>query len=128
MTQLFLVGLGGFAGAVGRYSVSTWMQRLMPASQLPYGTLLVNVLGCFIIGALGGWVEAREIQMSPGLRLFLFVGVLGGFTTFSAFAFETLSLTRGGATLPALTHVGLHLVLCLAAVGLGHAGIRALIR
>ena len=125
MTQLLLVGLGGFTGAIGRYLVSSGMQRLISASQLPYGTLLVNVVGCAVIGALGGWAEARQLQISVGLRLFLFVGVLGGFTTFSAFAFETLSLTRGGALLPALTHVGLHLVLCLVAVGLGDAGARA---
>jgi fluoride exporter len=128
LTQLLWVGLGGFTGAIGRYIVSSGMQRLIPVSQLPYGTLLVNVVGCALIGALGGWAEARQLQISVGLRLFLFVGVLGGFTTFSAFAFETLSLARGGATLPALTHVGLHLVLCLAAVALGDAGVRTWLR
>lgn len=126
MIQLLWVGLGGFVGAIGRYSVGVSMQRLDPVGQIPYGTLLVNVLGCLVIGALGGWLDARQISIAPALRLFLFVGVLGGFTTFSAFAFETLSLTRSGATLPALLHVGAHLVLCLLAVGVGDASARVL--
>jgi fluoride exporter len=126
--QLLWVGLGGFVGAIGRYGVGSWVQRLLPAGQIPYGTLAVNVVGCLAIGALGGWIEGRQISISPMLRLFLFVGVLGGFTTFSAFALETLTMTRAGLTCAALAHVGGHLVLCLCAVGLGDFVARTLAR
>ena len=126
--QLLWVGLGGFIGAIGRYCVGSWVQRLLPAGQIPYGTLAVNVVGCLVIGALGGWIDARQVSLAPMLRLFLFVGVLGGFTTFSAFAFETLSMTRAGLTFAALAHVGGHLVLCLCAVGLGAFVARAFAR
>lgn len=128
MPQWIWVGLGGFVGATGRYVVSLGVQRLLPGGVVPYGTLTVNVVGCLAIGLLGGWAEARDLHVAATLRLFLLVGVLGGFTTFSAFAFETLSLTRGGESFPALLHVALHLVLCLAAVGLGDAAARALFR
>ncbi len=71
--------------------ISGWVQRLVVTGVFPYGTLVVNVLGCFLIGILGGLAEYRQV-LEPGQRLFLMIGVLGGFTTFSTFAFETLSL------------------------------------
>lgn len=127
MTQLLLVGLGGFVGAVTRYLVSGFVHRLLPLSHLPWGTLVVNATGCLAIGALGALAEARGLFAGP-TRLLVFIGVLGGFTTYSGFAFETLALTRDGETGPALANVALHLVLCLGAVAAGDAGARALWR
>lgn len=88
--QILLVGLGGCIGSVARYLVSTWVQS-RSASLFPFGTLAVNVLGCLLIGALMGLSVERE-SLSPNLRLLLVTGVLGGFTTFSAFGYETLAL------------------------------------
>jgi fluoride exporter len=82
------------------------------------GTLAVNVLGCLVIGFLGGLAEARQV-LTPEGRLFLMLGFLGGFTTFSSFGYETLSLARGGEGTRALVNVALHLVLGLSAVVAG---------
>ena len=79
MDRILLVGCGGFIGAVLRYLVSVGTLRLLGTTL--YGTLVVNVVGCLFIGFLGGLAEERQ-YLSPQLRLFLFVGILGGFTTF----------------------------------------------
>ena len=125
--QLLMVGAGGFAGAVGRYLVSGLVHRLLPMSHLPYGTLAVNVAGCLAIGVLGALADVRGLFPGP-TRLLVFIGVLGGFTTFSTFAFETLALARDGESVPAAANVVLHLFLCLLAVTVGDAGARALWR
>jgi fluoride exporter len=93
MTELLLVALGGAIGAVARYVVGTAVQSAA-GGPFPLGTLSVNVLGCFLIGVLGAM-----FAVAPGhpARLFLITGVLGGFTTFSSFGFETLNLLRSGA-------------------------------
>ena len=117
--ELLLVGTGGFIGSVGRYVLSGLTYRLLPATVMPVGTMFVNVLGCGVIGFLGGMMDARQL-MGPGLRLFLFLGVLGGFTTFSTFGYETLALARDGDHFRAGTNVLLTVVLCLVAVWLGH--------
>ena len=88
-----MVGLGGFVGAACRYLLSTWVQKSSGWISFPIGTLVVNVLGCLFIGFLGGLVISREL-FSPTMRLFLLTGLLGGFTTFSTFSFETLMLLR----------------------------------
>jgi CrcB protein len=79
----------------------------------------VNLLGCLAIGALVGMADSRQL-ISPQLRIFASIGVLGGFTTFSAFGFETFALAREGDTLRAVWNVGLHLVLGLGLVWLGY--------
>lgn len=124
MSQLLAVGLGGFVGAVARYLVSGFVHRLLPLTHLPWGTLVVNAAGCLAIGALGALAEVRGL-FAGTTRLLLFIGVLGGFTTFSSFAYETLALARDGETLPAAANVAQHLALCLGAVVAGDAGVRA---
>jgi len=119
MRELLLVGAGGFLGSVGRYVLSGLAHRILPAAAMPVGTMIVNVLGCGVLGFLGGMMDARQI-LGPGLRLFLFLGVLGGFTTFSTFGYETLALARDGDHLRAGANVVLTVVLCLVAVWLGH--------
>lgn len=91
-----LVALGGALGSVLRYFGSGLTHSLLPGLLFPVGTLAVNVCGALTIGLLGGLAESRHFLV-PELRLFLFTGLLGGFTTFSAFAFESLGLALDGA-------------------------------
>ena len=124
MTSLrhaLLVGAGGLIGSVLRYWVSSAAQRSLPAA-FPFGTLAVNLIGCAAVGALAGWLSARETP-STELRLFAAVGVLGGFTTFSAFGWETVALLREGAAQRAFANVALHLVLGLGAVWAGYTAV-----
>lgn len=108
------VGAGGFLGSLLRYWLSGAVYAMVPAPRLPWGTLTVNVLGCFAIGLLGGLAEARGV-LTPGARLFLLIGVLGGFTTFSTFGYETLALMREQAVARAALNVVLQVALGLTA-------------
>lgn len=111
MLNLLIIGAGGFMGAILRYLTGIGVHRLLNTYAFPYGTLTVNVVGCTVIGLLAGLAASRGI-MGPELRTFLFIGLLGGFTTFSTFGFETLMIADGG-------RLGLALVNVLANVGLG---------
>ena len=93
MTILF-IALGGALGSVARYLFSTTVLRVT-GSLFPLGTFAVNVVGCFVFGLIAGAAEQR-VQLTPEWRLFLLVGVLGGFTTFSSYAFESFALVRDG--------------------------------
>lgn len=93
MENILLVGLGGFVGSVARYKFGGWVLHLSVQERFPYSTFTVNVLGCLIIGVLAGLVEKHEL-FGPGTRLFLFTGLLGGFTTFSAFGLDAIVLLR----------------------------------
>ena len=90
-----IVGCGGFFGAMLRYGLSGVVQRLVPFASFPFGTLSVNVAGSLLIGVVAGLVEFRQV-LGPDARLFLMIGLLGGFTTFSSFAYETLALGQEG--------------------------------
>jgi fluoride exporter len=116
--KLVLIGAGGFIGSVFRYILSGWVQVLTHSIKFPFGTLSVNVAGCFIIGFLSHLVEYRGILSSPA-RAFVFVGVLGGFTTFSTFGNESMALFREGESTLAFLNIGSHVVLGLVAVWLG---------
>jgi CrcB protein len=119
MSRIVLVGVGSFVGGVLRYGLSTWVHRVLDNPWFPYGTLAVNVLGCLVIGFLAGLAETRTAFTSEA-RLFLFVGILGGFTTFSSFALETFSLARDTQNVAALMNIGLQLILGLLAVWSGN--------
>lgn len=119
------VGLGGAIGSMLRFAIGGWSQRLWGFGQFPVGTLTVNVLGCLLIGLLGGLADYRQ-ALDPGERAFLMIGVLGGFTTFSAFAFETLGLAQDGALLRAGLNVLLQVTLGLTAAFAGYAAARFL--
>jgi CrcB protein len=123
LSQVLVVGAGGFIGSALRFLIGGWVQRLAVAGVFPFGTLVVNVIGCLLIGFLGGLAESRQI-MEYGHRLFLMVGVLGGFTTYSAFALETLSLMNEGAVARALANMLLHLLLGFAAAAAGFFSVR----
>jgi CrcB protein len=123
MTRWLLVGAGSFLGGIGRYALSGLVQRWGGAG-FPWGTLAVNVAGCFLIGGVLHLVEDRA-ALGPDARLFLVVGILGGFTTFSAFGWETFELLRGGQLGLALLNAGGSVTAGLAAVWLGRAALRA---
>lgn len=114
-----LVGCGGFVGALLRYEVSGLVQRQLPLATFPFGTLAVNLLGCLLIGAVVGLSESRQF-FGPEVRTFLLIGLLGGFTTFSTFGYETFALLRDGENLRAATNVGVHVLLGPAAVWLAY--------
>lgn len=120
MTKLILVGTGGFLGSVSRYLLSGLAHRLAGRADFPYGTLAVNVIGCLMIGLLSGLAENRQL-FTPELRLLIFIGFLGGFTTFSTFGYEVVSFARDGQLIASLGNLMLHLVLGLGAVWTGLA-------
>ena len=91
--QMLLVGCGGFVGAVLRFLLSSWTHRISGVEQFPVGTLAVNVTGCLAIGLIAGLAETRDF-LHPEARLVIVVGLLGGFTTYSAFAYDTLALAQ----------------------------------
>ena len=117
MRSIFYVGAGSFIGGVFRYLLTTWTYKIL-ASSFPYGTLAVNVLGCLMIGFLAGLAESR-LTFTTDARLFLLVGIVGGFTTFSAFAWDTFSLARNTQSIAAL-NIALQIVLGLLAVWIGN--------
>ncbi len=118
LSNLLLIGAGGALGSIFRYLVGNFVQRFVPESGFPYGTLAVNVIGCLTIGILGGLNESRAF-ISVDLRHFLFVGVLGGFTTFSTFGYESVGLLRAGHTGTAFFHLCLHVFLGLGSAWVG---------
>ena len=119
MFLVTLVGVGGFFGAVLRYLLSGWVQDVVGKPWWPYGTLAVNVSGCLVLGLLVGLTEARN-QFSPEARALLFIGLLGGFTTFSTFGFETSALFRDGDILGATANVVLQVLLGVGAASAGY--------
>jgi len=117
--QVALVGLGGCVGSSLRFMVSGWVHGALPFSGFPYGTFTVNILGCLAIGLLGGLTDLRQV-LDPGQRLFLLIGVLGGFTTFSTFAYETFSLAQDAEFAKAFANALLQMILGFLAAWLGY--------
>lgn len=119
MVRILLVGAGGFLGSVTRYLVGLALYSYIESPGFPYATLVINVIGCFAIGLFNGVAESRDI-FSPEARLFTVVGLFGGFTTYSAFGYETLALARNATLASAAANIVLHIVLGLGAVWLGY--------
>ncbi len=117
--DVILVGAGGAIGSVLRYLASGFVQRLDLWGSFPAGTLAVNLVGCTLLGLLGGLSDSRFL-FGPGARLGVFIGVLGGFTTFSTFSYETLALLRAGEAAKAALNASASLLLCLAGTWLGY--------
>lgn len=118
MTGVALIALGGAIGSVGRYYVAGAFERwlgLAVGAGFPYGTLAVNVIGSALLGLLVGLFSA-VFTSTPELRLFLVVGVLGGFTTFSAFSLDVVALFEKGEAGRALLYVALSVVLSVGAL------------
>jgi fluoride exporter len=108
MKTILVIGLGSFAGGIGRYLLSQTIQSKMPTI-FPLGTLAVNVIGCFIIGIVFG--VSSKGNLNSSMQFFLMTGILGGFTTFSAFSLETVNLMKEGQVGVAFGYVALSLVL-----------------
>jgi CrcB protein len=119
MRTILLIGAGGFIGSIARYYVSK-LNLIINLFSLPWGTLLINITGSFILGFLVGISEKSDI-MPAGLRLFLMVGFCGGFTTFSTFAGENMTLLHSGQLFQALVYTGLSVFLGFTAVFTGYA-------
>jgi len=118
MKQLLWVGLGGFLGSIARFKLGGFVLHRSEPWNFPLSTLVVNLLGCFAIGLLAALVEHHDL-FSPATRLFLFTGLLGGFTTFSAFAYEGTFLFRRGYVSVAALYATLSVLGGLAAVWTG---------
>lgn len=112
--RILSVGTGGFIGSVLRYLISLWLNEKYPTSLIPYGTLLVNVIGSFLLGV---FMElSTYIPMNSTVRLFITTGIMGGLTTFSTLSFETMALVYDGSYSSAFLNIAVNLLL-----GLGSA-------
>ena len=119
MTTYLWVALGSAIGGMLRYALTRLL--LNYSSSLPWGTILINIIGSFVIGYFGTLtLQGTRYAVSENARLFVMVGLCGGFTTFSSFSLQTLDLVRSGAWFRALANVLLSIVLCFAAVAVGH--------
>jgi CrcB protein len=111
--------VGSALGGVLRYALTR--MTLAVSAGFPYGTVLINVVGSFVIGYFGTLtLQSGKYSASDNLRLFVMVGVCGGFTTFSSFSLQTFDLMRSGAWGRAIANVVVSVILCVAAVGAGH--------
>ncbi len=126
MHKLVLVGIGGFVGATLRYLVGGFVQNLSQSINFPYGTLTVNIVGCFFLGMLSHMAELN-MGVTSEVRLLVMVGFLGSFTTYSTFCNETMNLMQDRLSL-ALLNVGVHVVLGLGAIILGRYAVITLWR
>lgn len=123
--EIVLIFLGAGLGGVLRYWISNSIYWIA-GRQFPYGTLVVNVSGCFLMGLLFVLILERFDGIGPQLRSFLLIGLLGGYTTFSSFSIETLNLFENGAWLSGFLNIFLSMILCIVAVWLGVIGGRQL--
>jgi len=121
MMKILLIAAGGGLGAVLRYGISGWAPGILPWKTFPVGTLVVNVLGCFLIGWLATrYGEGSSFTLKPEYRMAILVGLLGGFTTFSSFGYETMALLHDGEKGLAALNIILNNGLGLAACWLGY--------
>jgi CrcB protein len=118
LRQILIVALGGALGSAARYKLSGLVLHHTQAWSFPLSTFIVNVIGCLVIGLLAGLVEHHDFFITT-TRLFLFTGVLGGFTTFSAFGYESMFLLRRGMINVCLLYIALSVLCGLAAVFAG---------
>ena len=118
LRNLLLIGIGSFIGGIGRYLVQQLVQQHFPSS-IPLGTLSVNIIGCFLIGAVYE-LSVNSHFISPELRLFLATGICGGFTTFSSFSYENVSMILDGEWYYPMLYILISIVIGFGAV---HAGI-----
>ena len=119
LLNLLLIAIGGALGSTARYLFSLLIQRAS-GTLFPIGTFAVNCVGCLVFGAIAGAAEQR-VQVAPELRLFLLVGILGGFTTFSSYAFESFVLLRDGQFAAASVNILGQVVAGLAGMWIGFA-------
>lgn len=126
MSAWIAVAVGGALGSLARHGVNRWVYHEWPSLRFPVATLIVNIVGCAAIGILAGLIAQGRLPMRPAWREFVFVGILGGFTTFSTFGLDTIALARSGAIAHALANIALHVVVGLASVYAGLVGVEQL--
>jgi CrcB protein len=127
MIKVLFVGLGGFCGSILRYAATGLTHKIFPSVLFPLGTFAVNFTGCLLIGFILTIMQTRQ-AITPELRLFLLIGMLGSFTTFSTFGGETFTLASQGQILYALLNIMLHLLIALPAVWIGSAAANLITR
>ncbi len=125
MLDTLLIFMGAGIGGVFRFWVSNFSYCLF-GRQFPYGTLVVNVTGCFLMGLLFTLLVEKFDGIAPQLRSLLLIGLLGGYTTFSSFSIETLNLFKNGAIVSGMMNILLSVILCIAATWIGILGGRQL--
>jgi CrcB protein len=114
---ILIVGSGGFIGTIFRFLSNEMMKKFI-TSNFPFGTLLVNIIGCLLIGVIFGLIDKGKL-LEPELRLFLTTGICGGFTTFSAFSVENIIMLRNGDFFYVFAYLGLSILLGFTATYLG---------
>jgi CrcB protein len=123
LQQYLVIGLGGALGSMLRFGVGTWIDTGMSKGTgpvFPWGTIVVNITGCFVIGFIFTISTGEgRLLLSPLTRNFITIGILGGYTTFSSFSWQTLTLAQSGQMWGAAANVLLSVVLCLVGVWLG---------
>ncbi len=119
MTTWVMVGVGGAIGSMMRHGVNRLVMDEWPALRFPVATLSVNVIGSCVFGVLAGLLASGRLSLQPHWREFVFVGILGGFTTFSAFAGDVVMLSRGGLTVLAISHVFANVILAIGSLYVG---------
>jgi len=118
MGNLLYIGVGGFVGAIARFWLSGRVQDLSGSIGFPYGTLAINLVGCFLLGILSYLIDVRGM-FTPEVRSLLIIGLLGAFTTFSTFSMETFNLLAAGESVRALLNISSSVIFGLAAVWAG---------
>ncbi len=125
LTILITIAAGGAIGSVLRYVGGQWVNELSKGG-FPYGTLAVNVVGSLLIGIAAGWLLRETQEARPVLQAFLITGIMGGFTTFSAFSLETIILLQRGATSTAFAYISASILITLGACALGYMLVKAI--
>ena len=119
LINILAVGIGGFIGSISRYLISGWIQQISYSSVFPWGTFFVNILGCLIIGIIGGLSDNFGFFSSTA-RLLIMIGILGGFTTFSTFGYESFHLIRNKEIFTVFIYMVSHFTLGILAAGIGY--------
>lgn len=119
--NVILVAIGGALGSIARHGVGVAIARATPVNVSPYATITVNLAGCLAIGVLAGLIASHRLVIGSGMRAFVFVGVLGGFTTFSTFGLDTFTLAHGGRPGAAAANVAIQVVAGLGLLAAGYA-------
>jgi fluoride exporter len=117
LKTILLIGSGGFLGSIARYGLQHLMHKTI-TSVFPYGTLLVNIIGCFAIGLIYGSL-GKSNWLTEDWKLFLAIGICGGFTTFSSFSYENIKLLQDGQAFQALLYIAASVIIGLAMTFLG---------
>jgi CrcB protein len=125
MPAFLVVGIGGALGSMARHGINVLVNRGL-GSTVPHATAIVNVLGCAVMGLVSGLVATEQLRLSPQARSLIFVGIIGGFTTFSSLGLDTFVLIQEGRVGQAVGNVTVQLFVGLGAVFVGYAAAASL--